>query len=209
MNYQDLYDYLNDDITNIIHNIPSDDTVSIKLLTNVITQIVKDNLTDTNLDDEDRYIKNTEKHYTIKVADKFSGRGNAWIRIDQNDEVIWNKVIRALSKVDINDEYFYTKSSYLDMFNDLGFAWLRFGGSSPTKGTQFHLRWNGSKNIIHTKIYVSNVEALNLNLLEGVPHKLSLESGTGFIKQEKKVFNDPEVSSNNCFMTLEDIIDND
>lgn len=207
MNYQDLYDHLNDDITNIIHNIPDSSSVSIKLLTNVITQIVKDNLTDNNLDDEERYSKNTEKDYSIKVSDKFSGRGNAWIRIEKSNADIWRKIVNALSDADINDEYFYTKSSYLDMFNDLGFAWLRFGGTSSSKGSQFHLRWNGSKNTIHTKIYVSNNEALSFNLLEGVPHKLGLESGTGFEKPlNKKTENDPVEGSNNFFTCIEDLI---
>jgi len=207
MNYQDLYDHLNDDITNVIQNIPDINTVSTKLLTNVITQIVKDNLTGNNLDDEARYVKNIEKHYAIKVSDKFSGRGNAWIRVEQSNIDVWNKVVSVLNNVDINDNDFYTKSSYLDMFNDLGFAWLRYGGSSPTKGTQFHLRWNGSKNTTHSKIYVSNVEALSLNLLEGVPHKLGLESGTGFEKPlNKKTDSDPVEVSNSFFTCIEDLI---
>ena len=113
----------------------------------------------------------------------FSGRGRAWAKIcADEDNPVWVKIKEVLTTemtiADTNSEMFSLSSNMLDLFENSGIAWIRFGSSS--KGyTKFHLRLWGSKLDKHIKIYIDNhyVNDKFIQNLEGVPHNLGLESG--------------------------------
>lgn len=113
----------------------------------------------------------------------FSGRGRAWAKISADeDNPVWVKIKEVLTTemtiADTNSEMFSLSSNMLDLFENSGIAWIRFGSSS--KGyTKFHLRLWGSKLDKHIKIYIDNhyVNDKFIQNLEGVPHNLGLESG--------------------------------
>lgn len=130
-------------------------------------------------------ILNSDTHNISNILSFFQGRGNGWIRINVDDSCdIWNKIKTYLT-VEKDNEYFYQYSSYLDLFEDKGFAWLKF--SHVTKRyMQFQLRFLGSRNDAHLKINIKNDKFNSLINLEGVPHKIQLESGYGFNKSELK-----------------------
>lgn len=130
-------------------------------------------------------ILNSDTVNISNILSFFQGRGNGWIKVNVNDSCeTWNKIKNYLS-VNTDHEYFYEFSSYLDLFEDKGFAWLKF--SHVTKRyMQFQLRFLGSRNDSHLKINIKNEKFNSLINLEGVPHKLELENGYGFIKSDVK-----------------------
>jgi len=147
----------------------------------------------------------------------FSGRGRAWAKINvDNNNSVWLKIKETLkteiNSADTNSEVFGLSTNMLDLFENSGIAWMRFGSSS--KGySNFHLRIWGSKLENHIKIYVDNHYILNGDIknLEGVPHKLNLECGNFLInKINKKEKIDIDITSEelDCFgiQTLEDIL---
>ena len=147
----------------------------------------------------------------------FSGRGRAWAKINvDNNNPVWLKIKEALkteiNSTDTDSEIFELSTNMLDLFENAGIAWMRFGSSS--KGySNFHLRVWGSKLENHIKIYVDNHYILNGDIknLEGVPHKLNLECGNFLInKINKKEKIDIDITSEelDCFgiQTLEDIL---
>ena len=147
----------------------------------------------------------------------FSGRGRAWAKINvDNNNSVWLKIKETLkteiNSADTNSEVFELSTNMLDLFENSGIAWMRFGSSS--KGySNFHLRIWGSKLENHIKIYVDNHYILNGDIknLEGVPHKLNLECGNFLInKINKKEKIDIDITSEelDCFgiQTLEDIL---
>ena len=117
------------------------------------------------------------------IKSMFSGRGRAWAKIDvDEDNPVWVKIKEVLTSemniAESSSEMFELSSNMYDLFKSVGIAWLRFGSSS--KGyTCFHLRLWGSKLDKHVKIYIDNhyVNSDFIKNLEGVPHRLSLESG--------------------------------
>lgn len=117
------------------------------------------------------------------IKSMFSGRGRAWAKIDVNeDNPVWIKIKEVLKSEmetsDKNSEMFLLSSNMIDLFESSGIAWIRFGSSS--KGyTNFHIRLWGSKLDRHIKVYLDNyfIDNKFLQNLEGVPHRLGLESG--------------------------------
>lgn len=146
------------------------------------------------------------------IKNMFSGRGKAWAKvfIDQENPV-WTKILNVIQSNDIDSFY---KTNITDLFNEVGFAWIRFGSSSKGQ-TTFHLRYRGSKSEDHLKVRVEDSLVSNTYLvnLEGVPHRLNLEEGF-YEKSDfnKKIINDDtEVSKEELgifnITSLEDILE--
>lgn len=149
---------------------------------------------------------------STSIKNMFSGRGKAWAKvfIDQENPV-WTNILNVIQSSDIDSFY---KTNITDLFDEAGFAWIRFGSSSKGK-TTFHLRYRGSKSEDHLKVRVEDslVSDEYLVNLEGVPHKLNLEEGF-YEKSDfnKKVINDDtEVSKEELSIfnitSLEDILE--
>lgn len=190
MSYKDLYNNIKSDIDAIIKDNPEYDR---KDFNKVINQILIENETGKTSNDLD-------------IIEFFSGRGRAWVTVNKDLKCnIWNQIMSTLS-VDVDSENFKYFSSYKDMFDSFGMAWLRYGGINK-KGIQLHLRYFGSKNIEHEKIYVSKSDLKKLTNLVGVPHKLGLESGDKIeLTSKKKKEDDPIVESNSFFTLIEDVV---
>lgn len=147
----------------------------------------------------------------------FSGRGRAWAKINvSNDNPAWVATLNTLNSEilssDSNSTMYKDCTNMIDLFENAGFAWVRFISSS--KGySKFQIRIKGSKLEDHIKLRIDNMHLLNNNVvnLEGVPHNLNLESGN-FLEDEitkKEIINIP-VSSEDLkdlgIQTLEDIL---
>jgi hypothetical protein len=147
---------------------------------------------------------------SINIKSMFSGRGKAWAKIFiSEDNPVWNKMESAIN--DSNEDVFY-KTNILDLYNNAGFAWMRFGSSSKGK-TTFHLRHMGSKLEDHIKVKIDDhlVNDQYLENLQGVPHNLNLEEGS-YSKDnyQKKSFDDNEVTKEELgafnITSIEDIL---
>ena len=62
----------------------------------------------------------------------FSGRGRAWAKISADeDNPVWVKIKEVLTTemtiADTNSEMFSLSSNMLDLFENSGIAWIRFG----------------------------------------------------------------------------------
>ncbi len=146
----------------------------------------------------------------------FSGRGRAWASTSvSNDNPVWNSIRHTLTHEILYSEpsskIYKECTNLLDIFEEAGFAWMRFGSISKNK-IRFHLRIKGSKLEDHIKIYIdsSYIFTGEIKNLEGVPHKLNLESGN--FEEEcivKKVIEKPvskEELHSVGIKTLEDIL---
>ena len=160
---------------------------------------------------------NIDHSSNTSIKAMFSGRGRAWAKVNvDNNNPVWLKIKEALETEknisNCNSEMFEMTTNMLDLFENSGIAWMRYGSTS--KGTtNFHLRINGSKLESHIKIYIDNHYILNGDIknLEGVPHNLNLECGNFLInKINKKEKIDIDITSEelDCFgiQTLEDIL---
>ena len=189
MSYKDLYDSIKTSITAIAVNNPDYKRSDIN---KVVNQIL--------LEYETGKVENN-----LEIIEFFTGRGKAWIKVEKDNNVkLWNRILNHLN-VDTSHANFFYFSSYKDLFESAGFAWLRYSGVNK-KGIQFHLRYMGSKNEEHIKIFVNKNQFKSLINLDGVPHRLGLETGYPAEKKEKIISSDPEVSSNNMFTKIEDLI---
>ena len=190
MSYKDLYNNIKTQINHIIESNPEYGRKDFNKVINQILIETETGKTDNNLD----------------IVEFFSGRGKAWAKITKNQKCsIWKQIMSVLD-ADPDHENFKYFSSYKDMFDSAGFAWLRYAGINK-KGIQLHLRYFGSKNIEHLKIYVEKRDLKKLSNLDGVPHKLELESGDKIsFTQKKKKEDDPIVESNNFFTLIEDVV---
>tara|TARA_B100000927_G_C16456894_1_gene466213 strand:+ start:179 stop:826 length:648 start_codon:yes stop_codon:yes gene_type:complete len=149
----------------------------------------------------------------MNINSMFSGRGRAWARLDVDPNCkAWQLVECTLLNAHLEGYEEYFTKNLLDLFQEKGFAWMRFGNTSK-KGVLFHLRHKGSKLEESVKIYLSKELVLkSINNLNGVPHGLDLEQGI-FIKEEKKeVVNIPvnkdELDSMGIF-SLESLLEED
>ena len=122
----------------------------------------------------------------MSINSMFSGRGNAWARIAVDKECkAWELIECNLLNAHLEGYDKYYTLNLLDLFQEKGFAWMRFGNTSK-KGVLFHLRHKGSKLEESVKIYLSKELVLkSIVNLNGVPHGLELEQGI-FTKEEKK-----------------------
>lgn len=113
----------------------------------------------------------------------FSGRGRAWAYTKtQDDNPVW-EIIKQTLQNELNtankdSKIFESLTNMIDIFEDKGIAWFRFGGmSNKSSYMKFHIRFNGSKLEDHIKVYIDSKFLSHLENLEGVPHKLGLEPG--------------------------------
>lgn len=150
---------------------------------------------------------------SVNIKSMFGGRGKAWAKVFiSQDNPVWLKIQNSFRLNEIDSFY---ETNVIDLFNEAGFAWVRFGSSSKEK-TTFHLRYRGSKSEAHIKIKIDDslVSEEYLVNLDGVPHRLNLEEGyyskSDFNK--KAIDNDIEVSKEELSIfnitSLEDILDN-
>jgi hypothetical protein len=146
----------------------------------------------------------------------FSGRGRVWARTEVSDSnIVWSKIKIALEselfESDISSKSFEEHTNMIDMFENEGFAWMRFGSISKQK-VVFHLRTKGSKLDYHIKVYIDSADVLNgkISNLDGVPHKIGLEPGIFEDLKLKKELIDIPVSKEDLrnlgIQTIEDLI---
>ena len=121
----------------------------------------------------------------------FSGRGRAWAKININENPVWGRIKFTLNQ-EINTSHENSTISkdcinMLDMFETAGFAWVRFVSSNKGNSV-FQIRIKGSKLEDHIKLRIENYHLENGNIvnLEGVPHKLGLESGN-FLQEKENL----------------------
>ena len=136
------------------------------------------------------YFKGTDNaianNSLMNINSMFSGRGRAWARLSVDPSCkAWQLIECNLLNAHLEGYDKYYTMNLLDLFQEKGFAWMRFGNTSK-KGVLFHLRHKGSKLEESVKIYLSKELVLkSISNLNGVPHGLDLEQGI-FIKEEKK-----------------------
>jgi len=164
MNIQKVQSIIDPAISNIIDHLEES---SIEIKITMLRSIINESLN-----------KKLNIGYTNSSSIKgmFSGRGKAWAKVYINqDNPVWLKIQDSINSSEIDDFY---KTNTLDLFNEAGFAWLRFGACSKGN-TTFHLRYRGSKSETHIKIKINDslVSEEYIVNLEGVPHRLNLEEG--------------------------------
>jgi len=136
------------------------------------------------------YFRGTDNAYVnnslMNINSKFSGRGRAWAKFKVDAESkTWQLIECSLLNAHLEGHDKYFTKNLLDLFQEYGFGWMRFGNTSK-KGVLFHLRYKGSKLEESVKVYISKELVLkSIVNLNGVPHKLNLESGI-FTKEEAK-----------------------
>jgi hypothetical protein len=113
----------------------------------------------------------------------FSGRGRAWASTTvSNDNPVWISIRHTLNKEilysDPSSKQYKECTNLLDTFESAGFAWMRFDSVSKSN-LRFKLRTKGSKLEHHIKFYTDScyINRGYIKNLEGVPHRLGLESG--------------------------------
>ena len=149
----------------------------------------------------------------MNINSMFSGRGRAWARLDVDPNCkAWQLVECTLLNAHLEGYEEYFTKNLLDLFQEQGFAWMRFGSTSK-KGALFHLRHKGSKLEESVKIYLSKELVLKSIInLNGVPHGLNLEQGI-FIKKEKKEIENIPVNKSDLdgmgIFSLNDLLEED
>ncbi len=146
----------------------------------------------------------------------FSGRGRAWAKVNiENSNPAWSLILNTLNHEILTSssesKMFKECTNMIDLFENAGFAWIRFISSS--KGfSKFQIRIEGSKLEDHIKVRIDNMHLLNNNVvnLEGVPHNLGLESGDFKSEKSSKEVIDIPVSSGELnsvgIMSIEDLL---
>ena len=149
----------------------------------------------------------------MNINSMFSGRGRAWARLDVDPSCkAWQLIECNLLNAHLEGYDKYYTMNLLDLFQEKGFAWMRFGNTSR-KGVLFHLRHKGSKLEESVKIYLSKELVLkSISNLNGVPHGLDLEQGI-FIKEEKKEIENITVDKDELdsmgILSLDDLLKED
>lgn len=150
------------------------------------------------------------------IIGDFSGRGRAWAKTEVcNENPVWHAIKDCL-ELEIKSsqeksDVFKRCTNMLDLFESLGFAWMRFAGVNNKTGTiRFQIRVWGSKLEDHIKLYVNKGFYDHIKNLEGVPHNLGLESGnfSKDITSKEKIEIDvsKEDLTNLGIQTLEDLL---
>ena len=164
----------------------------------------------------DGSLNRNHSSFSNVIAD-FSGRGRAWAKTNVNENnPVWCTIktvlLKEMNSGTKNSDIYARCSSMIDLFESLGIAWMRFSGvNSKSNIIRFQLRIWGSKLEDHVKIRIDSNDYRYITNLEGVPHRLNLESGN-FLDDEivkKEIVNIP-VSSNDLkeigIQSLEDIL---
>tara|TARA_B100000131_G_C18089575_1_gene601632 strand:- start:1122 stop:1769 length:648 start_codon:yes stop_codon:yes gene_type:complete len=149
----------------------------------------------------------------MNINSMFSGRGRAWARFDVDPDCkAWQLIECTLLNAHLEGFDKYFTINLLDLFNENGFGWMRFGNTSK-KGVLFHLRHKGSKLEDSIKIYLSKELVLkSISNLNGVPHNLNLEEGIFIKKEVKEVENIPinkDELDNMGIFSLESLLEED
>ena len=105
-----------------------------------------------------------------EVTEKFSGRGKSWVKIN-NDSDIW-EIVRNALKTNITAKE--NCLDYLDKFEDLGFAYLRYYRTNKFNSI-FEIRVFGCLKSSNVKVNFTHKDALSLEFLEGTPLSVGLE----------------------------------
>lgn len=123
-----------------------------------------------------------------EVTEKFSGRGKSWVKIN-NDSDIWEIVCNALkSNITAKENCL----DYLDKFNELGFAYLRYYRTNKFNSI-FEIRVFGCLKSSNVKVNFTHKDALNLEFLEGTPISVGLEiSDKNNLTNKKKPIKEEE-----------------
>ena len=163
--------------------------------------IVKKTLLKKVIDEAITYNTSGKKSDSAFVSMLFSGRGRAWAKVDASKN-LFAEIVNCL-----NSQNTVETTNLIDLFDQKGFAWMRFGSAS-TNHISFNLRHKGSK--LEDSI-VFNVSYDNMNEienLEGVPHKLGLESGI-FLNDKinkKELIEGDHTSISSNIISIEDLI---
>lgn len=141
------------------------------------------------------------KSKSSEVSIMFSGRGRAWAKVT-DDKSLYNDIICFLKHFDSKET-----SDLVDLFEQAGFIWMRFSGASSNH-VSFNLRHKGSK-LENSIVYNVSYDVLdNIENLEGVPHKLGLESGdfSSSTVSRKNIVEGDHKQINSNIISLEDLI---
>lgn len=123
----------------------------------------------------------------------FSGRGRAWAKTNvEYSNPVWQNIkeslLHEISTSQINSKQYNLCTNMLDLFEMSKLAWMRFY-SAKNNIITFHVHVGGSQTQDFIKVRINKDEINFLSNLEGVPHKLNLESGNflkdNYIKKEK------------------------
>lgn len=152
-----------------------------------------------------------------EIKAMFSGRGRAWAKtnVDVNNPV-WNNIKECLSMeihiADSNSKMFKECTNLLDLFEIANIAWMRFYSATNNIIT-FHLHIGGSQTQNFIKLRINKDDLKYIDNLEGVPHRLGLESGNfnseSLIKEKVEGDVSKKELSNLGIQTLEDLLGED
>ena len=206
MNYDAIISELKPVITQALQNLGEEKIdMNITAVKKITNSIISD------------YFKGTDNSIVndslMKINSMFSGRGRAWAKLDVDPNCkAWQLVECTLLNAHLEGYEEYFTKNLLDLFQEKGFVWMRFGNTSK-KGVLFHLRHKGSKLEESVKIYLSRELVLkSISNLNGVPHGLDLEQGI-FTKEENKVVENIPVDKNELggmgIFSLDDLLEED
>ena len=177
MNIDDIEKIFNEKIKEAIESISGD--VKITLLKRIANQSI------------DNALNRNDCNSSVKVSSMFSGRGKAWASTRvSNDNPVWigirNTLNHEILHSDPSSKNYKECTNLLDTFETASFAWMRFASVSKNN-LRFQLRTKGSKLEHHIKFYTDSAYIFTGDIinLEGVPHRLGLESGN--FEEEKSV----------------------
>lgn len=136
------------------------------------------------------------------VTERFSGRGKSWVKINTDDS-LWTEIVDLLNNSSLKENC----QEYMDIFQNLGFAYLRYYRTYSFK-TAFEVRVNGSLKSSPVKLFVDHSKALELEFLEGTPISVGLELGSRNKLSPKKINTNcnPEDIGDLPFQNINDII---
>ena len=193
--YNQIKNIINNSITSMLNEI---DSTNIKYKTTILKKIINESITE---------YQTGSISLSSKVSSMFSGRGRAWCKVEKS-EALFHRIINKLTSYNSNNSSIDT-SDLIDLFNLHGFAWMRYSGSNSNNIT-LSLRYLGSKLEESIPFKISYSELSQIKNLEGVPHKLNLESGDFRQDISKKEIDNIKVSkkdlNNLGIQTLEDFI---
>jgi hypothetical protein len=138
-----------------------------------------------------------------EVTEKFSGRGKSWVKIN-NDSSLWEIVISVLkSNITSKDNCL----DYIDRFEELGFAYLRYYRTNKFN-SMFEIRVFGCLRSSNVKVNFTHKDSLNLEFLEGTPISVGLEVSdrNNLATKKKLVIEEESVDLEFPFQKISDII---
>ena len=152
-----------------------------------------------------------------EIKSMFSGRGRAWAKtnVDTNNPV-WNKIkeclLMEINIADHNSKIFKECTNLLDLFENSNIAWMRFYSATNNIIT-FNLHIGGSQTQNFIKLRIDKDNLKYIDNLEGVPHRLGLESGNFNNEFSSKEKIEGDVSKKELsklgIQTLEDVLGED